>query len=71
MSETVITSIQLKRGTRENLEAKLVGANILKQGEPALELDTGRIKFGNGIDNYRDLSYRICEKIFVGYFNLK
>ena len=32
---------------------------ILAEGEIGYELDTGKLKVGNGTDNWSDLSYRI------------
>jgi len=49
-----IYTIQLKRG----MAANWVSLNpILKPGEPGMELDTGRLKIGNGTDAWLDLKY--------------
>ena len=53
----IIQKIQFKRGNKVDLELVLKGANKLASGEPAFELDTGKLKIGNGIDNYVDLPY--------------
>ncbi len=53
----IIQKIQFKRGNKIDLELVLKGANKLASGEPAFELDTGKLKIGNGIDNYADLPY--------------
>ena len=46
--------IQIRRGSA----AEWTAANtILAEGEMGLELDTGYYKFGNGINNWNDLSY--------------
>jgi lysophospholipase L1-like esterase len=46
--------IQLRRGSAANLAA----ANpILAIGEPAIETDTGKLKIGNGVDNYNTRPY--------------
>lgn len=57
MENKVITSIQFKRGTKENLEAILVGEKKPLKGEPIWELDTNRIKIGDGVSNYASLPY--------------
>ena len=49
-----IYTIQLKRGLAENW-TKL--NPILQPGEPGMELDTGRLKLGNGVDPWLDLKY--------------
>ena len=45
---------QLKRGTA--LRWKEVNP-ILKEGEPGVEIDTGKLKIGNGINHWVDLPY--------------
>lgn len=46
--------IQLRRGTA----AEWSSVNpVLAQGELLLELDTGRLKIGNGLNNWNDLPY--------------
>lgn len=58
MSATIET-IQFKRGKKATLEAKLVEGvlGVLKQGEPAFETDTNKLKVGDGKSNYKDLPY--------------
>jgi hypothetical protein len=47
--------IQIRRDTAANW----VTANpVLAQGEPGHEIDTGKVKFGNGIDNWNSLIYQ-------------
>jgi len=54
---TTIESIKFKRGDKETLELKLVGDNKPLEGEPIFELDTNKLKIGNGINDYVDLPY--------------
>ena len=53
----VIQKIQLKRGTKNILELVLKNHNRPASGEPIYELDTGRLKIGDGIHDYADLAY--------------
>jgi hypothetical protein len=47
--------IQIRRDTAANWTT----ANpLLAQGEPGHEIDTGKVKFGNGIDNWNSLIYQ-------------
>jgi hypothetical protein len=47
--------IQIRRDTAANWTT----ANpVLAQGEPGHEIDTGKVKFGNGIDNWNSLIYQ-------------
>ena len=49
-----ITRIQVRRGTA----AAWTAANpVLAEGEPGLELGTGKIKYGDGLSTWSDLSY--------------
>lgn len=54
-----ISLIQFKRGKKATLEAKLTAASlgVLKEGEPAFETDTNKLKIGDGVNDYADLSY--------------
>lgn len=52
-----LKSIQFKRGAQAALTTNLVGTNKLKDGEPAFEKDTGKLKIGNGVNDYADLPY--------------
>lgn len=48
------TLIKLKRDT----EASWANVNpVLSQGEPGVEIDTGRIKIGDGVTDYANLTY--------------
>jgi len=49
-----IIQIQLRRDTLANWTTQ---NPVLTQGEPALETDTGRLKFGDGSTNYNNLPY--------------
>lgn len=54
-TQTVIrTTIQLRRG--QSAEWERVNP-ILKAGEPGFEIDTGRLKIGDGTFRYNDLEY--------------
>lgn len=64
MADTVVKSIQFKRGKKEALERVLVGANRPLKGEPILEYGEGedlnkppKLKIGDGKSNYADLPY--------------
>ena len=52
-----IEVIQLKRGNKEVLEAVLRGERKPADGEPIFETDTGKLKFGDGQQDYIDLGY--------------
>lgn len=52
-----IEVIQLKRGIKEALEAVLRGERKPADGEPIFEIDTGKLKFGDGQHNYDELEY--------------
>ena len=52
-----IEVIQLKRGNKAALEAVLRGERKPADGEPIFEIDTGKLKFGDGQHNYVDLEY--------------
>lgn len=52
-----IEVIQLKRGEKKALEAVLRGERKPADGEPIFEIDTGKLKFGDGQHNYIDLEY--------------
>ena len=47
-------TLQLKRGNKSTLENFNL---IFAEGEPILELDTGEIKFGDGVHKYTELPY--------------
>ena len=52
-----IEVVQLKRGNKAALEAVLRGERKPANGEPIFEIDTGRLKFGDGQHDYIDLEY--------------
>lgn len=52
-----IEVIQLKRGNKAALEAVLRGERKPADGEPIFEIDTGKLKFGDGQHNYDELEY--------------
>lgn len=54
---STISKIKFKRGTKSALEANLVGANRPDAGEPVFELDTNKLKIGDGENDYADLPY--------------
>lgn len=54
------TQIQLRRDTAANWASV---NPILAQGEPGLEIDTDKIKYGDGINNWNDLPYGSAEAI--------
>jgi hypothetical protein len=57
------TQIQLRRGTA----AQWTTANpVLANGEPGLETDTGKWKFGNGSSNWAALSYVVSPGMPAG-----
>ena len=53
----IIQKIQLKRGTKNVLDLVLKDSNKPASGEPIYELDTGRLKIGDGINDYAKLAY--------------
>ena len=52
-----IEVVQLKRGNKAALEAVLRGERKPADGEPIFEIDTGKLKFGDGQQDYKDLEY--------------
>ena len=52
-----IEVVQLKRGNKAALEAVLRGERKPADGEPIFETDTGKLKFGDGQQDYKDLEY--------------
>lgn len=57
-----VYTIQLKRGKASSW----VTLNpILQPGEPGFEIDTGKIKIGNGVDEWLDLKYVGEDKALV------
>lgn len=54
MAKIIKTTFKLKRGTA----AKWLENNpILAEGEPGFELDTNKLKIGDGITSWRNLPY--------------
>lgn len=53
MSNTIETIIQAKRGTTEEWEANL--DYVPAEGEPCLDLTTGKVKWGDGVTTYGNL----------------
>lgn len=55
MTEVKVNAVLLfKKGTKAELEAS---SSILRAGEPIFETDTGRLKVGDGVSTYSNLSY--------------
>lgn len=55
MTEVKINTVFLfKKGTKAELEAS---SSIPREGEPLFETDTGRLKVGDGVSAYANLSY--------------
>jgi len=57
MSNIQVKTVQLKRGNKDVLISVLKGINKPADGEPIWEVDTGKLKFGDGIHDYGDLDY--------------
>ena len=53
-TKVITTTFQLRRG---NASWYAENNPVLAQGEPAFELDTNKLKIGDGIHNYNDLDY--------------
>lgn len=73
MANNTITSIQFKRGNKSALERVLVDANKPSKGEPIWEIDTNKLKIGDGLNNYLDLPYLTGESeesnlVITGYY---
>ena len=70
MTNTTITSIQFKRGTKKALEDKLIGDKKPLYGEPIWETDTNRLKIGDGSKEYKDLPYLDSDNLILeGYYD--
>lgn len=54
MATVIKTTFKFKRGLAENWTIK---NPILETGEPGFELDTGKLKIGNGITPWNELLY--------------
>jgi len=48
--------IQLRRDTAANWQSV---NPVLSIGEPAIEIDTGQVKIGNGVDAWNSLQYTL------------
>ena len=57
MEKQTISNIQFKRGTKSALESKLAGELKPLKGEPIWEIDSNKIRIGDGINDYKDLPY--------------
>jgi len=54
MAKVINTTFKLKRGTKDRwLELN----PVLLEGEPGFEIDTGKLKIGNGVDDWVTLQY--------------
>ena len=56
---------QLKRGNKAALEAVLRGERKPADGEPIFEIDTGKLKFGDGQHDYVELGYFGADNIEI------
>ena len=54
MATVISTTFKFKRGTSKRWEEL---NPVLAQGEPGFEIDTGKLKIGNGTDAWVDLRY--------------
>lgn len=61
-----IKKVQFKRGSKANLELRLVAGDlgVPSAGEPIFEQDTGKLKIGDGVTPYGGLKY-IADARFV------
>jgi len=57
-----IIQIQLRRDTAANWTTS---NPLLLEGEPALETDTGKLKFGDGSTTYNSLPYFLADKNLI------
>lgn len=76
-SQTIINTIQFKRGKKATLDSRLIASDlgIPKVGEPVYETDTKRFKIGDGVNAYKDLPYFSDDTyskqiVFKNYFDL-
>lgn len=55
----IINLIQFKRGSKAALERELQEVNNKRpaSGEPIFEIDSGSLKIGDGVHDYKDLTY--------------
>lgn len=67
MAQVIKTTFQLRRGTA----GKWASNNpILARGEPGFEIDTNRLKIGDGVTDWNNLEY-IGENGYSGVFNVE
>lgn len=64
MATTIKTTFQLRRG---NAEVWAKNNPVLAAGEPGFELDTGKLKIGNGSDAYNNLPYVSADDILFTF----
>lgn len=63
MANTTLKVVIISRNdTAQNLKAK---NPVLAKGEACYEIDTNKLKFGDGVHNYNDLKYLVVDKIKV------
>ena len=70
----IISSLQFKRGAKVDLERILIGEKRPTAGEPIWELDTNKLKIGDGLHDYVDLPYLAggsdaTELFLTGYYD--
>ena len=63
---TILSSLKFKRGNKADLDAMLAGVNKPKRGEPIWEIDTNRLKIGDGENDYSALPYFTTEASDLG-----
>ena len=73
MANNIITSIQFKRGNKSALERVLKDDDKPLKGEPIWEIDTNKLKIGDGVNNYSDLPYLTGDSedsdlVITGYY---
>lgn len=72
MAHKIISSLQFKRGAKVDLERILVGEKRPTAGEPIWELDTNKLKIGDGLHDYAELPYLAGEAtdlFLTGYYD--
>ena len=62
MAQVIQTTFKFRRNTSEYWEQK---NPLLAEGEPCFELDTGKLKIGNGTTAYNDLPYINSESVQI------
>ena len=56
MSRIIKTTFQLRRGLKQDWETI---NPLLAYGEPGFEVDTNKLKIGNGLEEWNDLEERL------------